>query len=365
MKKMSLLFWGSIGLSILARLYSLFTIPAWIDETFSLLNSSYPVSQILNGVADACHPPGHYLFLKLMGLMSTNLSWIRFSSFVPFLINLFLIKKLGERIAGQKFSKYLLFLYAFSGYFVIFDWMARPYTFVVTCMLLSLLVLEKALQPEKKITLRWFAIASGVSVVGLYWDYSYLWFFLPFLVFLFLFSIYTRRRDYGIAFFSQLTALILFFLLDISIFSTYQKGISGILWMKDYLSPAFFVPYFFGTHSNWIGTGVALVVLLLGGWVYYQKPHSPIIPGVVFWAAGFSYIVTIVYSLLLSPLFHVRSLQIIPLALLLLGAYAFEFLMVRFGKLWAILFGVLIVLNFLWVLYQIPQNPGLFLIAFS
>ncbi|MDO8551550.1 MAG: hypothetical protein Q7S03_02620 [bacterium] len=162
---MALIFTFGLG----ARLYLTWVLPAWLDEIASIITAKAPVLKILEGVADPGHLPGYYLILKIYSSFSDHLFWLRTSSLLFFIFNVFLLRKIGEILKDRLFSLLLIFLYVFSGYFIVFDWQARMYTGVSTLIFASYLLLLR-----KRIL--FFTL---VNIIGRYFDYAYFWYFIP------------------------------------------------------------------------------------------------------------------------------------------------------------------------------------------
>jgi len=364
-KRNTTLLYFFILAGFLFRIYFATSLPLWHDEAYSIWASQHSINQIVRATTDPVHPPGYYLLLHFWGKISDHLYWLRLISIIAFLLNAYLLKKLGERTQIVLLPLFLVFLYSFSGYFIIFDWQVRMYSIIVTFILLSLFILDKnnnELHKEKKrITWIFFTI---VNTIGLYIDYSYFWYFIPLTLFFLVFSIVKRNQQ---SFFITLSLFIsgfLFLLIHPSIISTYNRGIAGISWAKPYLSPTFFIPYFLGTHKNTFFTAVLLIFSFLGlNTVIRIKPFSHIVK-VFILTSGFSLFSTLIYSLLITPLFHVRSMQIVGITILVLLSFSIHNLRKQFRKPFILILCTIVILNFALVIQIFSRSPGQLLVSF-
>jgi len=342
-----------LGLGL--RLFLIFSLPLWQDEAFSVWVIQFPFLKILTGVLDPTHPPGYYFFLKLWSLVSGHLFWLRASSLFFFTINIFLLGKIGLALKkGPIFSLILVFLYIFSGYFVIFDWQVRMYAGVVTLILASLFFLLKE-------NLLFFII---VNLIGLYFDYGFLWYLVP-LFFFVLFQVIIKKNTHQRkVLFSLISSVILFLPWLPSLLRYYQSGIEGIAWTKFSLSPSFFVPYFLGSHTNKVFLLPLLMMAIFGLYLLGRERKSMVIFQITLFSALFSTVFAFLFSVLVSPIFHTRSLQIVGINLLFLFGLTLHWLYQK-GQHY-LFFGVvlLILVNFFFVVRLFFQQPSYLLLNF-
>lgn len=155
------------------RLLLAYKLPIWHDEAYSIWASTTPLLNILRGITDPVHTPGYYLFIKLWSMFSFHLFWFRLSSLLFYIFNAILLQKLTRRI-HRSLPIFVLFLYACSGYFLIFDWQVRMYTLVVTLILISLNIYIHAASQY-----RYLILFTIVNAVGLYIDYAFFLVFRP------------------------------------------------------------------------------------------------------------------------------------------------------------------------------------------
>lgn len=348
-----------IGLS--GRLILTFTLPVWQDEAYSIWASQKPLSQILVGLVDSTHPPGYYLLVKLWSLPTNHLIWLRFLTTLLFVVNSFLLYRLGILIKKRTFGVFLTLVYALSGYFVVFDWQVRMYTAVTTFILFSLLLTLKAISRGN---FKMFVILTLWNAMGLYFDYGFSWYFAPTLLLFSLKAVFTKRREYLVILISNFLSLALFLLWFPFVFQYFHAGIEGIAWIKYYVSPAFFIPFFLGSHSNTPFSLIFFTFVVGGILTSLKKPRTQLYE-LVFFPAFASLFCTLILSWFFIPLLHVRSLQIVGLSVVFLLANILTWLYEKHYKAIAYLVLALLALNFVLLIPQFITSPGRFLIRFS
>lgn len=243
-------------------------------------------------------------------------------------------------------------LYAFSGYFIIFDWQFRMYTGLVTFILASYL-LSTSSDSKKN-----FSLLLVVNTIGLFFDYGFLFYFLPIAVWL---CMEEKRR-------SKLSAFLLSFLIFAvfwgkSFVFYFSAGLEGIAWIKDFTSPSFFIPFFLGSHSLLIFTIFFLCLLVVGIYAIFKNKKTNSWKDLL-GVALFSLIFNMVISYLDTPILHVRSLQIVGIAVLILYASGLSYLYKVSKILPAALIG-LFVFNCLFIVNNFSQFAGWYLISFT
>jgi hypothetical protein len=364
MKKKTLAIFCIILLGALVRLYLAFTLPIWHDEAYSLWAAEHSITQIIKGVTDPVHPPGYYLLLHFWGLMSFHLFWFRLLSVAAFIINAYLFKLIGDRLKKPQLSLLLVFLYSFSGYFIIFDWQVRMYTLTVTSILFSLLILDTYNNSHNRNTTISILSFIGINALGLYIDFSFLWYFLPVSLWLCGMAVINRKIKKTILCISTFVSGLVFLVLHPTLMQTYTRGIEGIEWMKPYLNPTFFVPYFLGTHTNWTVTVLFIILFIVGLIRLFTSTNRSIIMGSIIFSTVVSVLGTLLYSYAFTPLFHVRSLQIVGISVIVLIGFAIADIRGSY-KTYAYLFlGWIVLLNFAVIVFLIPIRPQQFLISF-
>ena len=183
-------------------------------------------------------------------------------------------------------------------------------------------------------------------------------------MFIFIFSIVKKSQQYFLITLSLCISGLLFLLIHPSLISTYNQGIAGITWAKPYFSPAFFVPYFLGTHKNTIFAVILLIISSLGlNTVIYRKPF-PLIVTILVFSSGFSLCSTFVYSLFISPIFHVRSLQIVGIAIIVLLSLSIDNFRKRSRTPFVLFLCTIMIVNLALVIQIFPRFPDQFLVSF-
>ena len=353
MRKIALI---SIAIGLISRFILAFTLPLWADEAYSIWIIDYSFSVLFSAVRDPVHPPLYYIFLKIFSFVSDHLFWFRSINIGLFVINLFLIKEVARKFANKKKEKvaYLaVIFYSLSGYFLIFDWQVRMYTGVVTLILLSLLFWKKN---------NFKALFIALSF-GLLFDYGFLWFYIVFLLFQFYKLIESKKKIIDLKKKTVVTILssISFILWRLWTPTTLQSGIGGISWMLPYLKPSFYYPYFAGTHHPIL----FLIFLFSFGFFMYRffKLKSSYKNNILLelWLGSLGLMsVLLIVSVLYSPIFHVRSLQIVSL----FAIFIFSQIISISKKREIIGIFVFLVINLIYTVLLHYKHPGRLLIQF-
>ncbi len=342
-------------LGVFFFLYLAHTLPIWHDEAFSIWASKTSFLELLSWRVDPVHPPGYYLFLKFWSLPSDHLFWLRMSSIFFFAINLFFLDKIGTKIKGPFFSLCLIFLYIFSGYFVIFNWQVRMYTGVTAFILASLFFLLN----------RNLLLFTLVNAIGLYFDYGFFWYFIPLFFLLLIRAIFKKSLQNKELFLSALTSTVVFLVWLPFFLENYKLGIEGIGWVKPFLSFSFSLPFFLGTHNNEIFTILFFLIAIFGLYLFWQKNRQKKVIRVILFSAAFSFFSTVVFSVLFFPVFHPRSLQIVGLGVIFLFALTIDWLYQKKQKFLAFFVFLLILVNFFFTLNLFfSEKSGRLLLSF-
>lgn len=364
MSKSKIFLFSFIFVGLLLRIYLAVTLPIWHDEAYAIWASKNQLFNIIQGITDRVHPPGYYLLLFLWGKISDHLYWYRFLSIISFLFNTYILYKLGKRIKDASFSLILVFLYCFSGYFVIFDWQVRMYSLIVSLMLLSIFIFDKGINNKHKGKLIYWIFFTIVNVSGLYIDYSYLWYYIPLTLFSLIFFTIKNNQKYLLVTLSLLLSGVFFLLIHSSFVTTYKQGIEGITWAKPYLLPTFFVPYLLGTHKNVLLTFTLMFFSLLGIKIAFSRKSFSTIVLVLLFSSIFSLCFSLIYSLFFSPLLHVRSLQIVGITIILLISFSIYYFCMNISKYLFLVFYIVIFMNFILVTQTIIISPSKVLVSF-
>lgn len=343
---------------IFSRLFLVVKLPIWHDEFYSVWASDHTVFQIAHSLTDQVHPPGFYLLLHYWGQVSQHIYWLRFLSVVAFTINIFLIRKLASKLNNINEPNLLVFLYVFSGYFVIFDWQIRMYTIVVTLALFSLLtLLDLDNNLTKKNLIGWLKF-TVINFLGLYIDYAYVWYFVPCAIFFLSYLSIKRDKKFYFSLYSFVWSGILLAIIAPTALITSKFGINGILWTVNYVSPNFFIPFFLGSHTT-LFFSLAFLALFVWGLYSYINLYKFNFPSLLIIFSGiFSIVATLIYSHFFQPLFHVRSLQIVGLMVVVLYYFGIINIPKRYKRYIYSLVIVGVLINFVLVNKTIIESPG-------
>lgn len=355
--KIVLLIFFAVGFAF--RIYLVNTIPLWSDEIISYKLTLLPVSELINH-GNAVYPPGYHMYLKLWFLLGNQIEIVRLSSIVAFSINCYLFYKIGKKAFNQVFAPILTISYMLSGYFVIFDWQARSYSTLTTLILLSIFTLLS------KTTLKNLFFFSAVNLLGLFFDYGFVWYLGSLFVFLVYQSFY-GSRDKRIYLYSIVASVGIFALLYLPIFlKNVVQGLNNIYWIKNYTSPTFYLPYFLGGAHLFLPALTGLVTLFLGGLFYYvstmyRKNDSTILFAILL---ILPLLFATMLSILVSPVLHVRSLQITAISITFFYALGFYWLYNRKSLLFLLMFFIY-VYNFFLIFITHFNSYGKLLIKFN
>lgn len=346
-------------LGFVVRLIMVGILPVWTDEKVALQIISHPYVDIFLHSSDAARPPLYYLFLKLWSTVSFQLVWLRLSSLVFYGINCLLLYAIGLALRDKYFGRILAAVYALSGYFVIFDWQVKPYTALLTSILLTIYLFQKKI-PH-------LFLLFGSLLFGLFLDLGYLYFFVPTLLYVgykgWIKNNILMRKYFALFAVAGLVlgAFTYFVPRD------YGRFITGTAWVQQYMHPAFTIPYLFGLAGIPLAVIPVGLIWCVGYYQYFYKYQLNTIGGLILFCAFISYLTASIISSFWIPILHVRSLQIVALSLLFGIAYAI--CSCRECTLWErrFVYGVaftLMALNLIRVAYQMTCLPGLFLVSF-
>jgi len=351
-----------IVFGFMLRLYLAASLPLWGDESMTLWGSGESVSRIITAAVDQTHPPGSYLVLKLWRSVSDHLLWSRMLSICLSVANGYLIWKLTKRYFSTHITPIVATaLYAVSGYFLIFDWQVRIYTGLSTLILMSLYTYLGLTSHFSKRSIIYFTV---INIIGLYYDYGFLWYFIP-LGCCTLWNFWFHRSRVSVyALLSVLTSAAIFAVLHPTLFLTYHKGFAGIDWIRQYLSPAFILPFFLGSHDSTLMLLGTILLVLLGTRSYRPATESERISIRFVYFVLMCSLITLDYSYIANPIFHVRSFQI--LGLIVLFAYASGLSSILKAKRYAVAAVVLVVFSVhaAGIVRDIRVHPGIYLINY-
>jgi len=341
---------------LLIRIYLVVRMPVWLDEKFTVKLLDHQLLQIVSGNLDSTHPPGYYVLLKLWSFISTNTSWLRLSTLLLYFFNFLLLYQIGKIFLGKKVGQLLVFTYAFSGYFLIFDWQFRMYTGLTTFILFSLYLFHGKLTTKKILA------SFMVNLAGLFFDYGFIIYFLPLLVWAWS-SVFGKEKNNIVV---RAITISTSFLMYLSIWGPhfvnhFKKGLSGIEWVKYFSNPLFFIPYFLGSHFQIIFSFIFFGLVAYGIFSNtFRKISKP--SNLLLFISLTSLVTSLLISWLFVPFFHVRSLQIVGITVLFCYAKALSNLFNR-NKILAYLIISIFIINAVIIMNRLPILPGEFLIS--
>ena len=344
------------------RLYLVYTLPKWIDETFTVKSISMPFNYVLFNQFDL-HPPGYYLFLKLWSLINASLIWLRLSSVLLFIVNCLLLYKIGGKTVNKKYSYLLVISYAFSGYSIIFDWSLRPYTGLCTLILGSFYLLTL---PQTRKILFAFLI---LNAFGLYFDYGFIWYFCSLVIFIVYQTCESAKgkKTINLKYFLVPTigsACFYILVWGFQFISRFHEALAVVNWIRFYTSPSFIIHFFLGTAHGINAFFIVLGLQFIIGSLYLLRKKQ----NVLFYFFPISSIMTLcftsVFSVFISPILHVRNLQIVGLSVIIIYALCFYWLSEK-KYLYAVVIALgIYVANFFFIVNTIFNTPGRLLLKF-
>jgi hypothetical protein len=306
-------------------MFFVFKLPIWHDEFYSVWAAGHSFLEIALSIPDKVHPPGYYLLLHYWQAISTSVFWFRTLTALSFAANVFLVRKIAKEM-DLKSPLLLVFLYVFSGYFIVFDWQIRMYTLIDTLIFSSLILLTQFKREGLEgIKLSWLGFIL-INFFGLYIDYAFLWYFVPTALFSLVFFALKKKSSFIYLLYSYIASSLLFIVANPTFFNASKVGIKGISWMEQYINHGFWVPFFLGSHQNFIFSILFFGLLIFGVFAVWDLKIKNFAVWAVFFSALSSLTLTLVYSYFFTPLFHIRSLQIVGILVILLFYYGIVWL---------------------------------------
>lgn len=305
-----------ILLGLLARLYLVVWMPIWTDEAFSIqIAELVSIQNLFKYINDFAHPPGYYVLVKAMLMIDNHLWWLRMLSISAYLANIFLLSKLGKYY-NKSLGKWLIIIYATSGYFLVFDWQVRAYSLILTTILLSVWIRTK--ESTWKSDLAWVV----VNTIGICLDYSFFWYYFGQLLLRGYLLINENGAKWGNKWKNGLI-LVMPMLIFLGIYPKFlyifEGAFGGVAWAGGMVDVKFFGRYFLGGMSSVAMLPLMLVALFLG--IYVAKKSRYFGFKTIFVGALMGFVVTMLVSLFYSPLFHVRNLLVVGLSVMLLASF--------------------------------------------
>lgn len=353
-KKQKLIFIYTVLVGLMMRAYLILKLSAWYDEFTTLKIISHTLGEVVSGKLDPVHPSGYYTLLKLWSFVSKNVVWLRVSTLIFFLININLFFILGKMAKDKSVGILFVVFYAFSGYFLIFDWQFRMYSGLATFILFSYILFNQKLNKKK------LSLFFVINLIGLFFDYGFLFYHIPLLFWSILKMVNnTNERENWLKKTSTLVASLTVFAIisGAPFWNNFGDALKLIDWLPNFTSPLFFIPFFLGTFSVTALTLTIFPVLLLG-----LKNMTGIHKGLLFISA-----VSLSGSILLKHfgivLLHTRSMQVVGIACLILLSNGWSQIY-RYQKTLAIIILGVFILNSLYIITKIPSWPAEYLITY-
>lgn len=334
----------------------LLTLPQWIDEGFTYGAIQRPFIDIVTGHTGLVPISGYYVLLAIWYRIWHVLPWLRLSSFLCFILNIYLIHLLTKKLYDATYANIVVFLYIFSGYFVIFDWQARMYSGTTSLILGSLLLLFSLGKPK------YIYAFTALNIFGLFYDYSFFWYFFTIIVYALIHIFLYSQKEYKNLLLSALISAICVIPWILLIRQNINIGLAGIMWIKPYISPVFFLPFFLGTHQYILLTIGFIILCMLGLKPTYDSNQIDEIGLLSISTLIIGYILYF-FSILFHPIFHVRNLQIVGIICILLMSRGIYFLNRKY-HISVHYFYILCILSFWLTIRNIYLFPGIVLLKF-
>ena len=298
------------------------------DEGWSYWSSSWyfnkSLSFIIHNPADFAHPPGYYVVLSFMRSVTDNLVILRFSSIFFVIVSAFLLWKIGIKYQGRRYAKILVLAYSLSGYFLITDWMIRGYALTTTLIFCSIYLVVSYLTDDKfnYSKNKYLLILLLIHTLGLYIDYSFWWYHLGLFCLTSFELLFMRKVKDSLLSIYKLGVLIvapLFFLvLHPNFFAIISKARDDMDWAWLFANPNVFIPYFLGTTGLPIVTYISFGLVVLGIYITIKQRSNFLL--VAYISSVLAFAISMLTTYLYSPLFHVRNLLVVGVAVVFLIA---------------------------------------------
>lgn len=342
-----------LTIGFLLRLGILATAPLWFDEAYSIWVTTTTWSDVLSGVSDPVHTPGYYVWLKAWSYVSDNLVWMRLWSFGWHILSVIAFLNLTRLIEteSRKFAVRLAF--ALSGYFLVFDWQVRMYSMTLCLMILSAYTLWQKQS---------FWRETLLHIAGLYTGYAYVWYFASSFLYLSVRSV--RNHQYRRHILPYVIALSGFIAMYPNVFRLAKFGISGVEWVYSTSSVRFLAGGFLGTFGQTVMTIVFGAVCMIGLSGILRRELTTI-SGYFCSTALIALTTATAFQLVGIPLVHLRSLQIVHLAVVFCLGYGFYTISETFRSPRFLIGAMtLCTLNTLLTTYGIRKHPREYLITY-
>lgn len=342
---------------LMARLYLAWTLPVWLDERVTLESVEPNFGAIASDKMDKAHPPGYFWMVKVMTYLGKDLIVLRMSSVGFFVVNCLLLLRLGERWRDAEYGRWLVILYALSGYFVAFDWQLRMYSGTVMLMLASLWMLSLS-GKDKRVA--W--IFGAINIVGVIYDYSFWWYFAGLNGFLFYRWIKTGDKHLLLA---NVGAVGAAWVLVLGVWDDLPMLSKGLGWVANTSRPDLVVTYLLGSHRNLLATIIFMAWTGWSGYKLVEMRGASEGEKVLGCSSACALGAMGVYSLVISPMVHVRMLQVVGLLVIMVMAYGlWRLRKIQKVENLYVLIGVLLLINLVIVVRLHFTGPGWLLIKY-
>lgn len=337
--------------SFIIRIYFAFSTDLWLDEVLSLQNATLISSLDLifsKGMYwDFHHPPLYFFMLKIWSFISLEDDWLRLLNLIFFIPSVYLIFLIGKKIKDKYVGMISALLFCFHPFFINLSFQLRPYSVAIFISLLAFLFF---LRHYKKNNLNDHLKTSFLFALGIFIDYSIVWLLLP----IFIYSIYlyliknnAYKNIIKIIFYSLIISSYQVFILFKTIFIL-QKKPGGVSSDIHFISNEFFRMIGFQGSEP---IGFLLFFLILLSIIFFlirnQKNNTYLLIGLMFLVGP---VISMLLSLLVSPIFLSRNLFISNLAMIFLLSLFFRSYFKK--SIFIKLFLIIIFFTFLNTIYQ-------------
>ena len=319
-----------IGLGSFLRLYKLDHKGLWFDEIAEMtVASSNSISDVLLGASHHLAPPLDYLILHMFLHFGNSDFIVRFPSVIFGILSIPLIYKIGKLLFGVKEGLIGAFLLSIAPMHIWYSQETRMYSLFVFLSLLSLLFFIKAINENTVMTWLGFIISTTLNMYTHYFAFFAILIYVLFLVVLVFKNRFFTDKDMFsrhvgktklFHFSLSISAIILLYASQISIFLRQTSGLNGILSYG--LPPTlYFFEMILYKMGPWNIPGLVayLGLFVYGLWHIFKTEHRDQITLLALWT-----IVPIILSFVLTytrgPMTTERNLIfVLPIFLLLIS----------------------------------------------
>jgi len=164
-KREDILLWLIVILAVMVRLYRLDFQSLWYDEGLQYVVSTTNSPRGMLGKISSFHPPLSFLINHYFLQIGSSDFFLRLPSALFGIGSLPLCYILAKQLTSKRVAVFTIFVLAISPLHIWYSQEGRMYSQLIFLMLLSSVVLLKALQPLK---LRWWALYVLVVTAGMY-----------------------------------------------------------------------------------------------------------------------------------------------------------------------------------------------------